>query len=166
MDFLKGFRNRKASNMDMLIIPVVGVVLAIVFIVTLLFIRNVVPNITSAENMDPAIKTEIDDQVNNRSVSLFDGMFLMMFIGFYLATIALAFIIDSHPIFFILSLMVWVISIPVTAIMANTYYSVSSSMGSYASDFIIIPWIFAHYVMILIVMAVPIAYVLYAKSRS
>lgn len=166
MIFSRNFRNKKGSNLDMLVIPVIGLVLGIIFIVTYIFVSSVVPAITSQEGMDTTIKTEIEDQVNNRSITLYEGMFILIFIGAYLATFMLAFMIDTHPIAFALSLTMWVISVPIGAILANVFSEVSTSLGEYSIDFVLIPWIFQHYVLVIVVMALPFLFVFYGKTRT
>lgn len=158
--------SKKGSLVDIPFGLFIGLIMAIAFIVTYIVITQIIPPITSAVNMDPAVAAEINDQVNNRSISIFEGMFLFMFFGFYLGSIVLSFLVDTHPIILVFAIMIWIASIPLTAIIANAYAQIHSDLSEYTIDFVIIPWVFQHYVAIIAIMGLPLLFTLYAKARG
>jgi hypothetical protein len=104
---------------------------------------------------------------NDKFISVFDGVFLVMLVGLYLGALILAYMVDINPVFFFLSLFMMAVIVIISAAMGNAwyYYANNPTLASYVDDFTIIPFVMGRSVFIFTVMAFGLAGVMYAKSR-
>lgn len=79
--------------------------------------------------------------------SWIDNGFLMAFVLLIIGVVVSVFLIDAHPIFFFVNIVIGVFVFVVAAILANTYDDVASdpSMAVYAASFPFTTWIITHY---------------------
>jgi hypothetical protein len=111
---------------------------------------------------------QIMQTATNRYVNLYDGLFLVIFVGLYVGSLILAYNVDINPIFFFLSLFIMGIIVVITAVLGNAWYKYANmtELSSYIDDFTIIPYVMGNYVKILVVMAFGLAGVMYAKTQQ
>ena len=97
-----------------------------------------------------------------------DGVFLVIIVVVYLAAIILAFQIDTHPVFFILSIIVFGVLVFITAVMANVFWEFASNAAitAYADDFTIITLVMNNFAQIMTVLGFGLAAVMYARSQQ
>lgn len=86
--------------------------------------------------LDEVSKAEIltNNTVANKTInqakfaySVFDGAMLFLIIGFGLASGISAFFVRTHPIFFIFSFIVWLISFVIAAIFSNIFAELAAT---------------------------------------
>lgn len=100
--------------------------------------------------------------------SLMDYLFLTVLILFWIAVIVSSFLIDTHPVFFILSIFLLIIVLIVGAELSNSYEELVTENGDVfiIAQFPIIHWVLSHLVAVIITIAMSIVIALYAKNRG
>jgi len=108
------------------------------------------------------------DVINDRYPALFDGLFLFVFIGLWIMTLVASFMIDSHPIFFAISLVLFIIVLIGSVYIGNFYEEIitDSSFNDAYEDFPATHFILTNLLMFSIVIGTSIMLVLYGKSRQ
>lgn len=158
--------NNKANVIDVLWIAVFMFVVGISFIIGYMFFGSVNNQLQDMDNIAPVSKTILDN-TNNRFVAWFDGAFLVIMVGLFLGSVILAFQIDSHPIFFPISIIIFIIQIIITAVLANSFTTImqDSNLVAYANEFVIIPFVMANYIKILLVLGFALAWIIWGKLK-
>lgn len=110
---------------------------------------------------------EIIGGVQERYVSLFDGLFLFVFMVMWMLVLVASFKIDTHPIFFVFTVILLIAVFIVAAILGNTYYDIATDpeIEAYALSFTMTYYIMTHLLTAAIVVAFSIVLVLFGKSR-
>ena len=160
-------RNKKGNAiLDTAMVVVVLVIFALLSVITWSVWEDIYPDM-SAE-MDSVEAQESLDVINDRYPSLFDGLFLFVFIGLWIMTLVASFMIDSHPIFFAISLVLFVIVLIGSVYIGNFYEEIvtDSSFDDAYEDFPATHFILTNLLMFSIVIGSSIMLVLYGKSRQ
>jgi len=160
--------NHKGSFFDMLYIAVFVFVCAIVFTVGWIVYSRINTQWQTKGTELGTDSLQIMQTATNRYVNLYDGLFLVIFVGLYVGSLILAYNVDINPIFFFLSLFIMGIIVVITAVLGNAWYKYANmtELSSYIDDFTIIPYVMGNYVKILVVMAFGLAGVMYAKTQQ
>lgn len=150
----------------MLFVAVMVLVLAIVIV----FGYRVVKELnTAVQNMDaPQEAKNITQNVQDKYVTWFDVLFLVLFTFIVIIMVVSVFFIDTHPAFAVISIILVFVTAFIGGHIANSYasFAESDSIKTEASVFKIIPYIFKHYVFILVIIGILTSIALYAKIRS
>lgn len=110
----------------------------------------------------------ISGSIYERYPGLLDGMFLFVFIGFTLFVLASAFFIDTHPIFFIVAVVLLISALVVAIFVGNSYNEImsDSTISTYANEFTFMHWIMTHILEISIAIGFFTIIILFAKLRG
>jgi len=116
----------------------------------------------------PDVGKEVSQSFANKYVTIFDYGFLMVLVFLFLATVVAGALVDTHPFLFFLSSFLTLIVIVLAAIFANTFdeFRNQSAISSYASQFVIIPFVFEHFVPIITVFLMTVAGITYMRMRA
>ena len=157
--------NKKGSIGDVFFISVFIFLLAIVFVVGWVIHSKVNDEFQNNPSIVDQGKTMMQNSTDDY-ISLFDGIFLTIIVGLWIGTIILAFQIDIHPVFFVLTIIVFAILVILTALFGNAFYTFANNANivSYADDFTIIPFVMNNFVTVMIVLGFSVALVMYAKT--
>jgi len=160
------FKNKKGSMLDLFFIVSIMFAFAIIILVGWLVMSNVNDKFQTKLDGDVA-KTTIQESTN-RYVDIFDGIFLFVFFGSFIGVIIGSLFLDTHPAFFIVSIIILIILCILVAIFANAYGEIASAdkIRDFGDDFTFIPFIMQYFVQIIIVMFCSVSIALYSKSRS
>jgi F0F1-type ATP synthase assembly protein I len=122
--------------MDILFIALFMFVLGTVILISYLMLNDINDSFQDQEGMSAKGKEIISDS-ESRFTSNFDAIFGFVFIGISIAVIISAFMIDTNPVFMIISLILVIFFIIVAALMSNAYYEVesNSAFSDFAEDF-------------------------------
>jgi len=160
-------KNKKGNAiLDTAMVVVVVVIFALLSIITWSVWEDIYPD------MSEEITTEEGqaslDVINDRYPALFDGLFLFVFIGLWIMTLVASFMIDSHPIFFAISLVLFIIVLIGSVYIGNFYEEIitDSSFNDAYEDFPATHFILTNLLMFSIVIGTSIMLVLYGKSRQ
>ncbi len=109
---------------------------------------------------------KIMGDLNNDFGPLFDGIFLMIFVGMGIVSIIFAMLIRSSPAFYFVAIIVMVVIIFVGAILANQYatYSETPVIAAVAANFPMMNFIFDHFILIILTFVGLLSIVIWAKS--
>ena len=157
---------KKGSFADLFfIVPVFFMVAVIIFIFYAIFSQ-----INAQVQANDGISTEgktIISNAKNKYIAVFDNIFLVLFIFVLIFILVLAASVDINPIFFPLSIILYIGVTILAAILGNVYYHILSdpSLQSYALEFTIIPFVFNNLVKIMIGEAILLGVVMYGKQQ-
>jgi len=159
--------NKKASYSDVFFMAFIALVCALTFITGWFIFEQVNTQIQAGDHMATEGKA-IMTSLNNRYVSLFDGLFLTVVVVVWLTAIVLAFMINSHPIFYFLSFFVYLVLIIIAAAFGNVFYEFTqdSTISTAAAAFPIINLVMGNFVIFCLVVGFSVGLVMYAKSRQ
>jgi len=158
--------NKKGSFVDLFYILMVLVVFAIVFNVGWLMFSKVNENFQANDNIATRGKDMMQDG-SDRFVKTFDNLFLVVGISMYLGALILAWNVDTSPVFFFLSIIVFAVLVILAGAYGNAYYTFSQNnvIEPYASDFNIIPMVMENFVAIFVILGFGLAGVMYARTN-
>ena len=161
----KLIRNRRGSWIDILFIIAIMFAITLTFTIGWMMMSKV--NTEFQAKLDSTEAKTLIQTNTDRYTGLFDGIFLFVFFGTWIATLIGALFIDTHPAFFFISIILLVIACVIGAALANGYadFAANTSISDYADDFTYIPFIMQHYVQIIIFMVCSISVALYAKAK-
>lgn len=154
-------RNKKASMMDSF-----GIIMIII-----IFIITVVASFFAFSIMKPELETTLNNNVSDHvlekgsdSLLGFDRMVILVFGGLVLSSLIGAFLIDTHPIFFVVSLILLVIFIFLSVLIGeSTNTLLSSGFNSSYNQFPIMKFYISRLPLISLVVGALISVVLFAK---
>ena len=115
-------------------------------------------------NESKAILQEQTDAYSNN----WDGMFLMIFILLWIMLLFGAWQLDSHPVFFIITIILMTFAFMVAMTLGNVYedYMSTDYVVNYAHDFPMMNYLMTHYLQVAIVIGFSVIIVMFAKTRS
>lgn len=150
---------------ELLTVGILIFVIAIVFYAVRIVnnqINTPFQNISSFSNPAKAIMAQQETQMPR----VFDAMILTLFVGLWIVSLIGAFQIDSHPIFFIISILLLGIYLFVGAVLGNGFESFITSQGisTYSSDFPMTNFLFDHIIASMMIVGITIVMVLYGKN--
>lgn len=161
-------RFRKGNAIvDTLTIIVVVFVIAIVLIFGKYVLNEINDDIQASSDMTNSTKDSIQE-MHTRSSSFLDGLFIFIFIMVWALMIVASFMIDSHPVFFIFTVMISIFVFIIAASLGNVYEEVAADPDLapiVAADFPMTNWVMTHFLLMLIVMAFSVMIALFAKNR-
>lgn len=157
---------KKASIGDVFYIAVVLLVIAISFVLGWLVFGKINDEIQLQPDFSDRGKNIMSNSAE-QFPGMFDGVFLTLLVGLWIATMILAWQIDSHPVFYVLTIIAAIMLVIITSALGNTYYNIMQdpNISSFADDFTIIPFVMNNYVKIMLGMLFSVAVVMYAKSQ-
>jgi hypothetical protein len=127
-------------------------------------------------SLEPGLRGEITTTEGNESlniidnnyVNIFDGLFLFIFIGLWIAALVASFMIDSHPIFFAISIILMIGVCIASIFVGNGYEEImnDTEFDGLTPQFPMTHYIMSHLLIVVIVVSMSIMLVLYAKTRS
>ena len=170
--------NKKGNITDMPFIVLMLFFLGISIIIALFLIHSINAGFSDANavavdadnntynTMDAALN--VTQAYETKSIPLWDGIFLTVFVALALAAIISAYFIDANPIMFPVSVILIIIFIIFTNIMESVFatFTAESGFSSFAEQFTIMPFFMNHLTAIITILAFVIAIVLYSKFRS
>lgn len=149
---------------------IVIVVVIIVMIMIGLFFNSIISDfnadVQNTEGFHNVTKEEVDF-VSDSYPSTVDNMIAIAFVLLWIGTLISAFFIDSHPIFFVFSLIILIVILVVCAILTNSYAEIvaSSEISGDENLFPISNFIMNNLLIVGVVVGFSILAVLYGKNR-
>ena len=109
---------------------------------------------------------EVTETINTGYPKWFDGGFLLMFILLYIFVLVSAFFLDTHPLFFVFTILLLAFVLIVGAVLANSWEEIISDgdFGAVSASFPITSFIISHMVETVLIIGASIAFVLYGKA--
>lgn len=163
------FRNKKSNIMDVMVIGVILVIIAIGIMVINYAFDAVEPDITS--DFQERNKTEAETILTDTHTSfpsIFDGAIVFLLIGLWLTSLISAFFLDSHPIFFVVSIVI-LIPILIAMVILNNFYIETMELAdfvTYKTQYPMTYWIGSNIFITLIIIGGSVLAALYAKMSQ
>lgn len=159
---------RKTSKKGQAVVDVMTIILVlVVFGITAVVMANVIKPIDSALQTDDNIDN-FTKGVSSVSTTGFlnatNNIAPMIIVILWIGGLVAAFLIDTHPGFAVLSIVLLIFLVVVAAIMANMYDDATSVLDR--TDYGLTNFIFENLVVITLVMASSIIIVLFARLRG
>lgn len=161
------FKNKKGNMIADSLTTFILVLVFTIFAVIGIIIHN---NFNDAWQQDEDIPQDLknDFQVRtNEYSSVVDNIAVMIFFVSMIVSILLSFLIDSHPVFFFISLMFFIAVVIVIAASANGVVDVLDDplMDEYTDDLNGINFLWKNMLVIMIVYATILGIILYGKAQ-
>lgn len=166
---MKIFSSRyKTGNvgLDMVIIIVVIFILLISTMIGSHLVGEINEDVQNDPDMSNITKETISE-FNTDYPALFDGIFVFVFVMLWIAAIVSTFVVDTHPIFFIVSVLLLVFTLIIAMFLGNVYYEISQEEPflSQTQNFEMSHWIITHPLELGIFIVLSITITLYGKNR-
>lgn len=161
-------KRKKGNMLSIILIMSVCLVLAMGIIITGVFMSRVNEQVQSMDFIDAHTK-EVEQGINDKYIPVFDGFFLTFLIGSIIASVIGAYFINSHPLFFIITIILFIFAIIIAMIISNIYASASAPeiIYAYAQNFPVINYVMNNLVSILVGYVILISVAMYAgKERG
>jgi len=147
-------------------------ILVVVFAMAILAVIGY--NLFDEVNTDIQSNTEFSNEsktamssVYDRYDNIMDSAIVFVFLGLVLFAIISAFFIDTHPIFFIVSVILLIAVFVISISLGNVYTEIitDSQFSTLAADFVMTNWIFRHILELIIAVGFLLTIVLFVKLR-
>lgn len=161
----KSCNKRGQIGLDLLTIVLILFALGAVSLVAYMVSNNLNAEIQADDDFNAQSKAVVND-INTSYPKWFDNAFMFILIFFWLGMLLSSFLIDSHPVFFIIAVILIILSLLVGAAIVNAMEELfeDPDLASASQDFPKLIWIMDHWLIISIVMAFSAAIALYAKG--
>jgi len=160
------FKTKKANAiLDTATIFVVLIAFAVISIIGYNTWKDVSPDIYASVSTPEANETL--NIIETRYPSMLDGVFVFIFAGLWVISLVLSFMIDSHPIFFFVAIILLVF-ISISAIFAGNFFEElmsDSDLSDVSPSFPMTNWILNHLLIVVLLIGFSIIIVLYSKAQ-
>ena len=163
----KGSNSKKGN----VVLETITIILVLIFFaVTSIFGYQMFDELNTDIQADTTMgneSKEISGNLHGKYANLFDNLILMAFVLLFAGVLISTFMLDSNPLFFVLSLVAMISLFVVAAILGNTYESImmGGDISVYANQFTYTTWLMTHILELAIGSAFAIAFTLFAKNK-
>jgi len=158
-------KNKKGYVQDFLFF---GIIIFVFIIIIVMGARLSDDMNTNYQNSSASTEAKaISQGLADRFVTVFDWIFLSVFVLFGLAIIASMFMLDTNPVLFFVVIIIFGFIIIVMAIIGNAYeaFSDNTAVSGYASSLTVSDWLMTHWVFSVMVLGFMGIIALFAKMR-
>lgn len=157
------FKHKKGSAIvDGIVIVIVLAILAVILGVAG-WITDEVREDIDGDITDPVANESLHDFAD-RNPSAWDGAFAMFLVLFWAGAVILSFMIDTHPIFFGIALILLVVVFMIGGYLSNFYEEVDTDMN-FEANYPMMTYIMDHLLQFILGIAASIVLALFAKSQ-
>lgn len=160
------FSARGQTILDMIFVLVGLLLVAIVSVLAYKMLSDINIDVQADGDIAAVGKSELSAVTTNYPLYM-DNAFVLLFVMLWVALIVTSFLVDSHPVFFILTVVLLVFVFVVSMILSNVYQDVmaDADFSTAASFFPKATWIWEHILEMIITMGFTAAIALYAKAQ-
>lgn len=164
---MKLFKNKKGSARDVVLLVAVLFMFAVGFLLSSRITTSIVDGLQENDFVQSSPTANATLSVANDLTGHADWLMLVVYIGFLIGIILTAFMLDSHPVFFIIYLIILVIAIFLSAMFGYMWYETSSASAftETISDFTITDFLMGKLPLFTAAAGFIGLIVMYAKSR-
>ena len=161
-----GFKKKGNVISDSIMVMVV----LLIFILSIFFgnyLLNIWNDDVQADDDMTNLSKEIVEGQHSRYPNFFDGLFMMFFLLIWGLVLVASFKIDTHPIFFIFTVILLIIVFIVAAELGNFYEEIvaEDELVTITAGFPMANYIMSHLLTVIIVIGFSIVLVLFGKNR-
>lgn len=160
------FGSRGQTVLDMMYVLIILVVLGLAAVFGAKIFGDLNTEIQADDDMDVHAKAAAST-VNTNYAGWFDNAFVMVLVLLWVLLLVTSFMINSHPVFFVVTVILLLFVFVVGMVMSNTYQDVTADddLSASAALFPKINFVMGNFLIILIVMGLTAGLALYAKNR-
>lgn len=163
---MKALRNKKGSGIDNLWVAVVFFSLAIFFLVLMVMwnaFSTEMDDVWTGSSKGPIIKNNAQNAVNQ-----FDWIMVVVWVGLHLGILGTAYLLKTHPIIYVVSLLLIGLLALITAPLANAWDEMTDEpeLSSAADSFPKLNYILENYPKLEIIWAIVTVIVMFALARN
>lgn len=164
----KYLKSKRASYFDLFFIAIVLFVSALMIFVGFMVVSAFNNKIQAQSDISASTKAMINDKIAAKYPPVFDKLYLVIFIGSLLTALIGAWIIDTHPVFFVVGIIILIVICIITITLHNVYerFIAEPTFSSMIVSFPIINFFMQHILQIIIACAILVMIVLYAKPKQ
>ena len=162
------FSNKKGNAIiDTLTIVVVVVIFIFILMTLYPLFGDINVDMQNDPDLPNATKEMVQTQYTNFPTT-FDNLFLFLLAMFWMLVLVASFMVDAHPIFFIIAVILIASLVIIGAIISNTYeeLELDASFDNFGDAFPTIHFFMEHIVGFILAIAFSVSFVLYAKLRT
>lgn len=159
-------RNCNNSVLDIAIIVIAVLIMAIGSIFGYMALTDVNADIQADSDMTAEAKN-VTGNLYTIYPSLMDNLFLFAFVLFIVFVLISVFLIDTHPVFFVIAFILLISVFIVGIFLANAYDDIASdnTVSQYANSFPYTSWVTNHLVELIIAVGLMIGLAMFLKFR-
>lgn len=152
----------KGSVFDLLYIFVFCLIFSACTIIAYMILSTVGPSLS----LNPTSTSVIASA--NTAIIGFDGLFVFIVFGMIMASAVLAYFVDSHPVMFIISFIIYIFIVMISAVISNVYqeFIAAEGISSYAASFPLMTQIWLQLPSIAVIASIAIVVIAYSKYRT
>jgi len=114
----------------------------------------------------PAEAKQINQDLTTQYSSIFDGAILFFLIIFWGLTMVASFMIDTHPVFFVFSLILLILVLTVSVALGNIFYEIfTEDITGQSANFPLTFWIMNNFLIVTIVLGASVLFALFARPQ-
>lgn len=164
----KYLKYKKGSYFDLFFIVIVLFMSALMIFVGFMVVSAFNNKIQAQSDISASTKAMINDKIAAKYPPVFDKLYLVMFIGSLLTALIGAWMIDTHPVFFVVGIIILVVICIITMVLHNAYerFIAEPTFSSMVVNFPIVNFFMNHILQIIIACAILVMIVLYAKPKQ
>lgn len=164
----KYLKSKKASYFDLFFIAIFLFISALMIFIGFMVVSAFNNKIQAQSDISASTKAMINDKITAKYPPVFDKLYLVMFIGSLLTALVGAWMIDTHPVFFVVGIIILVVICIITMVLHNAYerFVAEPAFSSMIVSFPIINFFMQHILQIIIACAILVMIVLYAKPKQ
>lgn len=157
-------------GMEVLLVLIVVVVVAVGFVMVWPTFKQLNDDLQNEEEFASVAKGASQEMVGDFANRM-DNVYFFMFILFWIFLLGVAFLGDTHPAFFVITLVLMVFTLVVGMILSNAYQEMRDDLTAdefidLASEWPKLNWLMEHLLIVLIFMTGSTGMVLYGKVRA
>jgi len=169
LNVAKSVRGKRGQfQLDLVTLLIIIFVFVILLVVGKLVTTQIDDAVQTIDEI-PAEPKNVISAIDDGYIKFMDGAFLFLFIGLLIALWFTVWIIDTHPIFFVISIISMISLVLVAMLVHNVYFEMftdDATLSSIAADFTIIPFFMQNLLAITIVVSGITGVLLFAKFRQ
>ncbi len=161
------FFSRKGNVLlDGMMFIVILFIFALIIIVSYNFSHNLNIDLQADDDIAQEAK-DISSSIDSSFANVWDGIFLLTFVLLWIVVAVLSFMIDTHPIFFVISIFLLVFVVIGAAYISNAFEEITGDdeLSTYAVSFPMMNFIIGHLVQFVLAIIVTIMIALFGKNR-
>ena len=163
MNLVKRRMNKKGSAFDVIYIMIILLMIALVTLVAVKVYNEWA--VKSTEKLT-SHTSSIALQKADQTLSALDGIFAFVIVMLFILVFISAFTINTHPAFFIITLIILIVAIILAVVFSNIYEQVSTEdLPEEGARFVIMVYLMGKLPFIALIAIVVVAVILYAKFK-
>jgi len=158
--------NKKAGVMDIVFILVFLFILGISTFTAYMIYNKYQERTAELETFNNSLTERIDDSAY-ATLTAFDYLFIFIFVGLIIMAIVSTFTIQTHPVFFFVSIMLLIITIILAAPISNIFEEVANetAFSNASNAYTVIPYFMGRLPFFMLMVGAILFIALYAKYR-